>query len=75
MRIIDTISARTLAELFHSAYERLAPEYGYDTREHTRVFDPKTPNGQLMIATANAVLTTLRLYEARHALPPKVNAK
>jgi hypothetical protein len=46
VRIIDTISARTLAELFHSAYERLAPEYGYDTREHTRVFDPKTPNGQ-----------------------------
>ena len=43
-------AATDLARKFHEIYERLAPKYGYETREETRVFDPGSPNGQLMIA-------------------------
>ena len=42
--------AEQLARRFHEAYERLAPNFGYATREDTRAFDPNTPNGKLMIA-------------------------
>lgn len=38
------------AREFHKAYERLAPKFGYKTREETKYFDPESPNGQLMIA-------------------------
>lgn len=38
------------AKEFHSAYERLAPKFGYRTRKETRCFDPDSLNGQLMIA-------------------------
>lgn len=55
------MNAETMAELFHTAYERLAPEYGYETRKDTRQFDPQSQNGQLMIATCQAVMTTLRV--------------
>ena len=34
----------------HEAYERLAPSFGYTTREDTRKFDPTSANGQLMMA-------------------------
>ena len=36
-------------------YERLAPEYGYVTREETKVSNPDSPNGQLMIAVCSEV--------------------
>ena len=49
-----------VALLFHEAYERLAPSFGYQTREETREFDPDTPNGQLMIAVVGEVLGFLR---------------
>ena len=39
-----------IARLFHDTYERLAPEFGYETREDTKVFDPESKNGKLMIA-------------------------
>lgn len=39
-----------LARYFHDTYERLAPHFGYETREETRAFDPTTPNGRLMIS-------------------------
>jgi hypothetical protein len=42
--------ALRLATRFHETYERLAPSFGYETREDTKAFDPKTPNGRLMIA-------------------------
>lgn len=45
--------ARTSAELarkFHETYERLAPQFGYETRKETKQFDPDSPNGRLMIA-------------------------
>lgn len=45
-----------VAERFHEVYERLAPRFGYETREDTKVFDPESPNGKLMIAVCNQVL-------------------
>jgi hypothetical protein len=53
------IDALSLAILFHFHYERLAPQYGYETREGTRKFDPNSPNGKLMVATCGAVLDAL----------------
>lgn len=48
--------AEALARRFHETYERLAPQYGYTTREETREWDPHSPNGRLMIATCKEVL-------------------
>lgn len=44
-----------LARKFHDTYERLAPDYGYETRDDTKEFDPTSPNGQLMIAVCGEV--------------------
>lgn len=44
-----------LARRFHEVYERLAPSHGYKTREETRDFDPKSPNGKLMIRVCGEV--------------------
>ena len=49
-------SALSLAEQFHATYERLAPEYGYETRPETRVFDPASANGKLMIAVCQSII-------------------
>jgi hypothetical protein len=48
--------ARAEAERFHEAYERLAPSFGYATREDTRAFDPESANGKLMIAVCSEML-------------------
>lgn len=45
-----------LARRFHDLYEKLAPSFGYETREDTRTFDPSTPNGKLMIAVCTALI-------------------
>jgi hypothetical protein len=47
-----------LARLFHETYERLAPEYGYKTRE-VPWDDVPAQNKSLMIAVAAHVLTKL----------------
>lgn len=47
-----------MAEAFHETYERLAPDYGYQTRLNTRNFDPKSANGLLMIATIRHLADT-----------------
>lgn len=39
-----------LAVKFHETYERLAPDFGYETRDETKEFDPESANGKLMIA-------------------------
>lgn len=46
----------SLARQFHETYERLAPSFGYSTREETRKFDPESSNGKLMIAVCNELL-------------------
>lgn len=48
-----------LAVLFHEIYERLAPSFGYETRADTKVFDPTTPNGRLMVAVCGELAGAL----------------
>lgn len=48
-----------LARSFHDTYERLAPQYGYATREDTREFDPLSPNGRLMVAVCASLQASL----------------
>jgi hypothetical protein len=45
-----------LARRFHEAYERLAPQFGYETRVETREFDPASPNGRLMVAVCQEII-------------------
>lgn len=54
-----------LARKFHEIYERLAPNFGYETRPETRAFDPTTPNGRLMIAVTDEIEDALRAKLAR----------
>jgi len=56
---VEQVDALDLARMFHEAYERLAPMFGYETREDTKIFDPSTSNGRLMIATASEVLAAM----------------
>jgi hypothetical protein len=58
---VEEPDAEWLARWFHDTYERLAPEFGYTTREETRQFDPKAPNGKLMIAVVKALTWELQL--------------
>lgn len=50
--------ARLLAQEFHEAYERLAPEYGYKTRPETAVpwEDVPEDNKALMTAVVDEVV-------------------
>jgi hypothetical protein len=50
-----------LARFFHETYERLAPEYDYDTRPESRTPWEQVPesNRRLMIATCAEVLRKL----------------
>ncbi len=47
-----------LARLFHETYERLAPEYGYETRKDSAVpwADVPEKNKRLMIAVCTVIL-------------------
>ncbi len=58
--------AEQLAITFHNIYERLAPDFGYETRKETRDFDPTTPNGRLMIAVCREIL---QYHLPRHPTP------
>ena len=53
--------AESVAKLFHEAYERLAPAFGYETRHETRVPWEQVPerNRRLMIASTAEVLAFL----------------
>lgn len=46
-----------LAQMFHEAYERLAPSFGYETRAETRTFDQNSNNGKLMIAVCAEIIS------------------
>lgn len=43
------------ARRFHEIYERLAPQFGYETRPDTKEFDPASPNGKLMVAVMKEI--------------------
>lgn len=51
--------AVNFAYKFHRYYEEMAPEYGYETRQETKEFDPKSPNGRLMVAVCERILANL----------------
>ncbi len=57
----EKIFAEKLARKFHNEYERLAPSFGYETRDDTKQFDPESPNGQLMIAVCEEILKTYQV--------------
>lgn len=52
----NEMDALELAVLFHVIYERKSAEFNYVTRTETRVFDPESANGKLMVATCGEVL-------------------
>ena len=56
------VNPEALAREFHIAYERLAPSYGYKTREASAVDWADVPenNRELMIATCTEVLGRLQ---------------
>lgn len=55
------LSADQLAQLFHETYERLAPQFGYKTREASAKPWAEVPeqNKALMVAVASEVLKKL----------------
>ena len=57
-----------LAKLFHDTYERLAPEFGYATREDTKVFDQNSANGKLMVAVCEVILQSLSPKEGKEKI-------
>ena len=59
IRLMKENNWRELAERFHDTYERLAPNFGYETREDTKSFDPESKNGKLVIAVCEQVMKPL----------------
>jgi hypothetical protein len=61
------LTAELLARTFHETYERLAPSFGYDTRDDSRQpwEQVPEPNRSLMVATAEAVIAKLGLVTSR----------
>lgn len=57
--------ARALAERLHEAYERMAPAFGYETREESRKAWPEVPirNRALMVISVADVIDKLGLRE------------
>lgn len=47
---------KDIAREFHDVYELIAPSFGYITRPDTRIFDPESPNGKLMVAVVQNVV-------------------
>lgn len=54
----ERVEAEALARFFHETYERLAPTFGYETREASAVAWENVPahNRGLMIETASEVI-------------------
>ena len=52
------LDAEALAQQFHEAYEELAPEFGYSTRESSRKPWTQVPeqNRNLMVATVQRLI-------------------
>jgi hypothetical protein len=58
---IEPLEAESIARLFHETYERLAPQFSYETRKASAVPWEQVPenNRKLMIAVAATVLAAL----------------
>lgn len=71
----DPHSAEALAQAFHENYERLAPSFGYETRNDSAVewADVPEPNKSLMIAVAAALIEQGRV--SRDAEVAELKAK
>ena len=52
-----------IARLFHNTYEELAPQFGYETREDTKEFDPESKNGKLMLEVWERVVKEILQQE------------
>lgn len=58
---VELPSAERLAIMFHDEYERLAPAFGYETRNRSKKWkDAPDKQIRLMVATADAVIERLR---------------
>ena len=52
-----------LAKQFHTLYELLAPDFGYETREDTKEFDEHSKNGRLMMEVCRIIyLDKIKTY-------------
>jgi hypothetical protein len=60
---METLEPEALARRMHEAYERLAPEFGYQTRSDTKEFVLGSSNAQLMIAVCKELLEYAALRE------------
>ncbi len=64
------MTGEELAKLFHETYERLAPDFGYRTREASAKPWPEVPeqNRRLMVATCTEILSVIepRVVIASH---------
>jgi len=49
------MNAIKLAILFHGLYEEHAPEFGYETKDETKIFKSHTPHGKLMIKVCREI--------------------
>jgi len=60
MLMILASSADDMAQKFHEAYERLAPEYNYETRKESAVpwEDVPEDNRQLMTAVCRELMVS-----------------
>ena len=58
---VNNMDAEMLAQLFHETYERLAPEFGYETRKESAKPWAEVPeqNRKLMIAVCEEILERL----------------
>ncbi len=56
---IHISDSEKLARSFHEIYERLAPDYGYETKPETQIFNPHSTNGRLMIAVCEEILDNI----------------
>lgn len=62
-----------IARAFHEAYEKLAPDFGYETRKSSRVAWKDIPknNRDLMIATVKKLLNDGIIHSGLEALQGK----
>jgi len=59
------MNAIKLAILFHELYEKYAPDYGYETKEGTKIFNASTPNGKLMIRVCREIQNYVKVEALR----------